>query len=265
MNVPHLSKPLPLLLAAVFLLFLPEASGGQTVGNLESGKVMEGSTGWEGGVAYAFEASEAGVLTVVVRAAEGNDVYLLVSDADGQPLPNGRSDQDLAGDAGAEQFAVNVPRAGSYRVGVEAYDGTDITFKIGVSWLPFPDLAVPADPDGTPGSAKAISIGQDTWTDALDGPSGDFWDWYVLKADKAGTLTVATRADDGDLILEAFSAGEFVEALERSDQDLQGNGGNEAITLVVEVGDEFYFKVSAFSEGASIPYRLQVGFIPTQG
>jgi len=247
------------------LLVVPGALLGQTAGAITSGQVLESSTGWEGGVAYAFEASEAGVLTVVVRAGPGSDVYLLVTDSDGQPVPNGRSDQDLSGDAGAEQFAVNLPRAGTYQVKVEAYDNTDHPFKIGVSWLPFPDLAVPADPDGSPGSATTIRIGQDTRTDAIDGPSGDFWDWYVLKADKAGTLTIATRADDGDLILEAFAAGEFAESIERSDQDLQGNGGNEAITLVVEVGDEFYFKVSAFSEGASIPYRLQVGFIPTQG
>ena len=68
--------------------------------------------------------------------------------------------------------------------------------------------------------------------------------------------------DEGDLILEAFTPGKFTEALERSDQDLQGAGGNEALTLVGEAGEEFFFKVSAFSQGASIPYRLQVGFIP---
>jgi hypothetical protein len=246
----------------MMLLAIPWPSAGQSMGNLVSGRVVEGSTGWEGTAIYGFEAPEAGVLTIVVRAAEESDIYLLVTDSDGQPLPNGRSDQDISGNAGAEQFAINLPRAGDYQVRVETYDQADHAYKIGVSWLAFPDLAVPPDPDGSPGSATPITIGQDTRTDALDGQSGDFWDWYVLKADKAGTVTIATRADEGDLILEAFSAGEFAEAMERSDQDLQGNGGNEAITLVVEVGDEFYFKVSAFSEGASIPYRLQIGFIP---
>jgi hypothetical protein len=105
-------------------------------------------------------------------------------------------------------------------------------------------------------------VGQETRADALDGAKGDYWDWFLLKPDKGGTLTLATRADEGDLILEAFSPGEFAEALERSDQDLQGNGGNEALTLVVGAGEEFFFKVSAFSVGASIPYRLQIGFIP---
>jgi hypothetical protein len=89
-----------------------------------------------------------------------------------------------------------------------------------------------------------------------------FYSFWAMTLLLVGTLTVATRAEEGDLVLEAFKPGEFGEPMERSDQDLQGNAGNEALTLLLEVGDEFYFKVSAFSQGASIPYRLQVGFIP---
>jgi hypothetical protein len=218
--------------------------------------------GWEEPSIFGFEAETAGVLTIVVRSADETDLFLLVTDFDGQPLPDGRSDQDLGGDSGAEQFAVTLPRAGKYQVRVETFGGEGGEFKIGVSWLPFPDLAVPADLDGSPSGAVRLRVGQETRSDALDGAKGDFWDWFVLKADKGGTLTLATRADEGDLVLEAYSPGEFGEALERSDQDLQGNGGNEAVTLVVRAGEEFFFKVSAFSAGASIPYRLQIGFIP---
>lgn len=253
------------VLALMGAILLPtQQASGQTAGGLEPGSVIQGSTSYDGASIYGFEASAAGVLTIVVRSSDGDDVFLLVTDADGQPLPSGRSDQDLGGDAGAEQFAVTLPRAGSYQVRVETYSETQAPFKIGVSWLPFPDLTVPPDPDGSPGSAASLSIGQATREDELNGPAGDYWDWFVLKADKAGTLTVATRADEGDLILEAFEPGMFAEAMERSDQDLQGSGGNEALTLIVETGDEFFFKVSAFSEGASVPYRLQVGFIPNQ-
>jgi len=218
--------------------------------------------GREGIALHTFEAGAAGVLTVVVRSLDETDLFLLVTDSDGQLLPNGRSDQDLGEDAGAEQFAVTLPRAGKYQVRVETFGGSEGAFRIGVSWLPFPDLAVPADPDGSPSSANRIRVGQGTRDDSIDGASGDYWDWFVLKVEKGGTLTVATRAEEGDLILEAFGSDDFSEALERSDQDLQGNGGNEALTLVVEPGEEFFFKVSAFSEGGSVPYRLQVGFIP---
>jgi hypothetical protein len=229
---------------------------------LEAGQVVEGTTGWDGPALYSFQAGSAGVLTIVVRSLNESDLVLLVADADGQPLPNGRSDQDLGGDPGAEQFAVTLQRAGNFQVRVETFGGSSAPFKLGVSWLPFPDLAVPPDPDGSPSSAVRIQVGQDSRNDLIDGTVGDYWDWFVLKADKGGTLTVATRAEEGDLILEAFAPGAFAEALERSDQDLQESGGNEALTLVVEAGEELYFKVSAFGDGASIPYRLQVGFIP---
>lgn len=229
---------------------------------LEAGKVVEGTTGWDGPAIYHFQAEAAGVLTIVVRSLNESDLVLLVADTDGQPLPNGRSDQDLGGDPGAEQFAVSLPRAGEYQIRIETFRGASAPFKMGASWLPFPDLAVPPDPDGSPSSAVRIQIWQDTRRDSIDGSSGDYWDWFVLKAERSGTLTVATRADEGDLILEVFAPGAFSEAVERSDQDLQESGGNEALTLVVEAGEELYFRVSAFGQGASISYRLQVGFIP---
>ncbi|MBT8398234.1 MAG: hypothetical protein HKO65_01825 [Gemmatimonadetes bacterium] len=251
-----------ILLTLCLGLVGPLPALGQAPVTLVSGELLEGSISWEGPTLFGFSAETAGVLTVVVRAADEADLFLLVTDADGQPLPEGRSDQDLGGDAGAEQFAVTLPRAGSYQVRVETFGGGEGSFKIGVSWLPFPGLAVPADPDGSPSSATRIRVGQETRSDAIDGAKGDYWDWFVLKAEKGGTLTVTTRAEEGDLILEAFTPGEYAEALERSDQDLQGNSGNEAVTLIAEAGEEFYFKVSAFSAGASVPYRLQVGFIP---
>jgi len=262
MNVRSLQRGLAAFLVATVVSANPQLLWGQTQGNLVSGTLLEGSTGGEDHATYAFEAESAGVLTIVVRSLDETDLVLLVTDSDGQPLPNGRSDQDLGGDSGAEQFAATLPGAGKYQVRVETFGGSQASFKIGASWLPFPDLAVPADPDGSPSSAIRIRVGQETRSDAIDGAKGDYWDWFVLEAENGGTLTVATRAEAGDLILEAFSSGEFSEALESSDQDLQGNGGNEALTLVVEAGEQFFFKVSAYSDGVSIPYRLQVGFIP---
>jgi len=249
-------------LLAVAIMMLAPVAKAQTIEDLVPGRLQEGMAGWDVPASYGFQAQSAGVLTVVVRSMDDTDLFLLVTDSDGQPLVEGRSDQDLGGDTGAEQFAVTIPRAGRYQVHVESFGGGGGPFKLGVSWLPFPDLALPADPDGSPGSALPITLDMGSREDSIDGESGDFWDWFVLKVEKAGTLTVATRAQEGDLVLEAFEPDSFTDALERSDQDLQGNGGNEAVTLVVLPGQEFYFKVSAFSTGASVPYRLQVGFIP---
>ncbi len=250
------------LLAGFVIFFNPLAALAQGPVQLKPGEIQEGILGWDEPSIFSFDADAAGVLTIVARSLDETDLVLVVTDAHGQPLPEGRSDQDLGGDSGAEQFAVTIPREGVYQVRVETFGGGSGSFKIGLSWLSFPDLALPADPDGSPATANQISLIQDARTDLIDPSEGDNWDWFVLKADKAGTVTVATRADEGDLILEAFTPGEFFEPLERSDQDLQGNGGNEAVTLVVEDGDEFFFRISAFSGGGRVPYRLQVGFIP---
>lgn len=250
-------------LAMVGCVLAPGVTVAQVPPELVPGKILQGSTDWEGKADFSFKARSAGILTVAARSLNDTDLMLMVTDSDGQPLPDGGSDQDLGGDVGAEQFAVTIPRADEYKVMVETFGGGDpASFQLGASWLSFPDLEVPADPDGSPGAATRLIIGQDTHSDIIDDTAGDYWDWFVLKADKAGTLTVATRTDGGDLVLEAFEAGEFTQPLEHSDQDLQGNGGNEAVTLVVDPGQEFFFKVSAFSEGVSISYRLQVGFIP---
>ena len=107
-----------------------------------------------------------------------------------------------------------------------------------------------------------MAVEQQSVRNSIDGNSGDYWDWYVLTAKRSGTLTVLTRAEEGDLVLEAFTDGEYTEPMESSDQDLQGVSGNEALTLSVMEGETVYFKVRAFSEGSSIQYRLQVGFIP---
>ncbi|KPJ92288.1 MAG: hypothetical protein AMS18_07720 [Gemmatimonas sp. SG8_17] len=229
---------------------------------LELGRVINASTSDENVAALTFRAKSAGVLTVVVRSTDESDLILVVTDADGQQLPEGRSDQDIGGDNGAEQLAVTIPRTGTYVVRVETFLSGSADFKIGASWLAFADLEVAADPDGSPSTAIPISAGQQTISESINGALGDYWDWFVFSADGAGTLTVATRADEGDLVLEAFRENEFSEALERSDQDLQGINGNEALTLLVAAGQKLYFKVSSFSEGASVPYRLQIGFMP---
>ncbi len=230
---------------------------------LPVGSVTGGTTSSESTATFQFSAETAGILTVVVRSTDESDLVLVVTDADGQTLPEGRSDQDLGGDSGAEQFAVTLPRAGMYHVLVKPFSSGLASFRIGASWLGFPELKEPADPDGRPSTARSITIQQDPIMDTLDPTSGDHWDWYALRADRAGLLTVATRAEDGDLVLDAFTKGNFSESAERSDQDLQDLAGNEALTLSVSPGQTLYFKVSMYGTPDSpISYRLSIGFIP---
>jgi hypothetical protein len=246
-------------LVSLCLLGLVPAAGAQ---QLEIGGVTTSSTSTAKVAQFAFNAPSAGVLTVVVRSTSESDLVLSVSDQDGQPLPEARSDQDLGGDSGAEQLAVTIPRAGAYLVQVEPFGSGDARFNIGASWITFPDLEVPPDPNGSPSNATAIRAGQLPLQESLDGRAGDYWDWFIFTAEQSGTVTVTTRSSDGDLVLEAYEAGEYGEPVERSDQDLQGESGNEALTLIVSAGQKIYFKTKAWDEGAQITYRLQVGFMP---
>ncbi len=251
------------IVAGGLLAMQAVASQGLHAQWLPIGSVTGGTTGSENTATFQFSAETAGILTVVVRSTDESDLVLLVTDGDGQTLREGRSDQDLGGDSGAEQFAVTLPRAGMYHVLVKPFSSGLASFRIGASWLGFPELKEPADPDGSPSTARSITIQQDPITDALDPTSGDYWDWYALRADRAGLLTVASRAGEGDLVLEAFTEGNFSEPAERSDQDLQEVAGNEALTLSVSPGQTLYFKVSMYGTPDSpISYRLSVGFMP---
>ena len=229
---------------------------------IELGGVVSASTSDIAATEFTFNPQSAGILTVVVRAADESDLVLVVTDADGQPLPDARSDQDLGGDSSAEQLAVTIPRSGTYRIRVEPFGSGSIRFQIGASWITFPDLEVPPDPNGSPSTATPVQPGQAPIEESLDGTAGDYWDWYVVTAEQAGTITVTTRTENGDLVLEAFAPDAYTDPLERSDQDLQGVSGNEALTLIVTAGQQVYFKVSAWDEGAQVDYRLQVGFMP---
>ncbi len=258
MEILRILKPL----AIVGLLIPALAADPAVAQQIRPGQIVDASTSDSKPASFPFTAESAGVLTVVVRASSENDLVLMVTDSDGQPLPEGRSDQDLGGDRGAEQSAVTLPRAGTYMVRVEPFGGGMVRFRMGASWLPFPDLEIPADPDGSPSGARQLPAEQTRIDDSIDGSQGDYWDWFVVTANRAGTLTVATRADEGDLVLEAFEEGEYSTAMERSDQDLQEVLGNEAITLAVQPEQKIYFKVSPVSDGQAVSYRFQIGFIP---
>lgn len=251
------------LCAGAAIVAVVGMTGAASAQELQLGRVMTANASADQPATFTFRAEAAGVLTVVVRSTDESDVVLTTMDADGQQLRDGRSDQDLGGNLGAEQLAVTIPRPGSYQVKVEPYGSGSTSIHVGASWLPFPELEVPPDPDGSPSSARRLSTQQQTIEDSVNPAGGDGWDWFAITAQGGGTLTVATRTEDGDLVLEAYNEGSFDESVERSDQDLQGVNGNEALTLSINAGQTLYFKVSTFSDDAGpIPYRLQVGFIP---
>lgn len=227
---------------------------------LTLGRIVEGTTSSSGPAVFVFTAETPGVLTVVVRGKDDSDLQIVVTDAVGQELPGGRFDVDLRGNVGAEQGATVISAPGEYQVQVHTWSGMG-GFEMAASWLEFASLGGPADVDGMPTAAAALVPGTPI-ADSINPSGGDAWDWFKVTADSAGAITVITEAPEGDLVLEVFREGEFGEALNRSDQDMQGVTGNESLTVQAAAGETYYFRVSpAFESGESIEYRVRAGIM----
>ena len=211
---------------------------------------------------FTVAAKTAGVLSVAVQGT--GDLALQLVDDDGQVLPDGSADRDLTGNEGMELLSTTVTEPGTYRVRVRLQGGEKSTFTIAGAFLTFPAFQRPGDPDRRPGNARSIAIGKPL-EDGLDAASGDSWDWYVFKAAEEGTLTVVTRqvgnGDAPDLVLEVYTGGNFGDAQDRSDQDLQGNSASESVTVQVKAGEAVHVRVSGnFSNAAK--YRLSSSLAP---
>ena len=254
----------PILLTVVTIVVLaltmPSPARAHARQALQLNQIIQGSAGDGAPAVFIFNAETPGVLTVVVRGNGDTDLQVSIADTVGQALPDGHADQDLGGDAGAEQAAVVIRAAGEYQVRVSTWFGSGM-FDLVAGWISYPALGGPADPDGMPTAAATLVPGTPI-DDSIDPPSGDAWDWFKVTADGGGVITVITEAPEGDLALEAFEDGGFAEAINRSDQDMQGVAGNESITIQAAAGQTYYFRVSqVFSSGDAIAYRIRVGIM----
>jgi hypothetical protein len=228
---------------------------------LPLGKPAAGTASGDAPAVYQFNATTAGVLTVVVQGS--GDLYLAIKDADGQTLPDGTADRDLMGSTGTEQLTVTLTEAGQYRVHVQQQDSSPAKFQIAASWLSFPGFALAPDPDKRPTTARAVPVGTNH-EDSLDSDTGDRWDWFVFTPATAGTFTVILRpvADsDIDLQLEVFLGTDFEDSVARSDQDLQGNSANESATIDVQAGQKVHVKVSGAHSRVTGKYRISSSLI----
>jgi hypothetical protein len=240
------------------LAFLPLPVIAQSA--LPVGSTAAGSLGANGEAArYRFQASGPGVLTVAAHGTD--DLTLAVLDEDGQPLPDGSADRDLNGNVGSELLSVVLTEGGTYLVEVRSHGSSGGSFSIGASFVPMAAFARPPDPDGRPSRAARLSIGA-THTDELHPDEGDQWDWFTVSVTEPSTLVVLTRVDEGvegDLALEVYLDNDYSTPAVQSDQDLQGNLGNESVTVNVRAGQPVHIKVRSFSMmGERLPYRVSV-------
>lgn len=203
-----------------------------------------------------YRAVTAGFLTVVVRG--GSDLSISVTDDLGQLVPDGRVDSDLGGDMGAEQVTVMLTQAAEYQVRVASRSGRD-QFKLAASWIAFPDVQRASDPDGRPTAAATLTPGTPI-DGTLDSTAGDEWDWYSITTAADSIVTVLTEAPEGDLVLESFSGSDYGNPIDRSDQDMGGVAGNEALTIRATGGETVYVRVAMrIRSQSTVPYKLRVG------
>lgn len=232
---------------------------------LPIGSSASGTTSEEQPASYSFTPPGAGVLTVVVSGSD--DLVIEVVDQDGQPLPGGRADGDNNGSTGLEFLAMPVGNSDPLmvRVTMLSEDGGSGAFAISASFVREDRFSKPGDSDRRPSLARSVTVGA-AIEESLHPAEGDQWDWYTIRANEAMTVAIVTRMNEsaeGDLVIEAFTDGDFNEAVARSDQDLQGHTGNESVTVDLKAGQSLHFKVTALWEaGGLTPYRLSVGRVP---
>lgn len=222
---------------------------------LPMGTPADATLGADGTAAFDFQADAAGLLSVSVYTSGDTDLYLTFTDAYGQSLAN--SDSDLGRHMGSEVLSAAVRTPGMYRVVVHSRGG-GAGFRIVGAWLPTPGMELPADPDGNPGDATQLTVGT-PHSDSIDPDSADGWDWFSVTIPDGGLVGVIVEAPDGDLALELYRDGQFGQAADRSDQDLEGVSGNEAITARAKAGETLYFKVLPVFGSQAIDYTIRAG------
>jgi hypothetical protein len=96
------------------------------------------------------------------------------------------------------------------------------------------------------------------YSGTIRGGIGDRQDWFRVEAARDGVLNVSTRTRSSDVVLEYYQDGSFGSSIERSDQDLGGDTGNESITVNARDGGVYYFVVTAFSTDAEYSIRAVI-------
>lgn len=255
-------------LAATLLLTLacaaPAAAQQPERAPLTMGTPAKGSCDQDAPAMFQFTVPSAGMLALALLPdGTSADLVLLVCDEDGQLLNNdARADRDLKGNRGLEVVTTLLPEAGTYIAVVEYSSGEGkATFSLSPAFAAAAALgSTNPDPDGRPSRATAVTVGKPL-DDSLG--EGDTYDWFAVRADAAGTLTILTKAPAGDLRLEAYGEGNYRKPVASSDQDLQGTQGNESLNLEVEAGQTIYVRVAVFGMGSDpVPYRLVTAMIP---
>jgi hypothetical protein len=176
-------------------------------------------------------------------------------------LPGRLADRDLTGNERHGTASTTVNLAPALRVRLQG--GEKSTFTIAGAFLTFPAFQRPGIPIAGPATPAASPSASRSKTASIR--ERRFVGLMRVQAAEEGTLTVVTRqvgnGDAPDLVLEVYTGGNFGDAQDRSDQDLQGNSASESVTVQVKAGEAVHVRVSGnFSNAAK--YRLSSSLAP---
>ncbi|TVR41649.1 MAG: hypothetical protein EA402_12790 [Planctomycetota bacterium] len=206
-----------------------------------------------------FRAETPGALTVLARFA-GTDIRIHLADRFGQTDPESEIDFDYQGDPGAEQGVLIAHQAGEFYVVLSTWWGGG-QGTLTTVWTPMPELAQDPVPHGSPEDAIVLSAGE-RHGEHLTPIGHNRWTWYKVSSPEAGQLVVGTRAAEGDLMIEAYSPGNYTTPLTTADEDRDGVAGNETLVLDISAGASLYFRVlSPWPELERIDYEFRTAHL----
>jgi len=214
---------------------------------------VSGSTTTNWPVTYRFKAAGPGLLTLGLRAKNGQDLAIDVS-SEGLTVPHGQINANFDGDPGAEQGTIALPSAGDYLVTVmpTSQNSRGIEFELVSSFLPFAGATGPASLKIS--EAKELVLGVKQPAAIERGAQGVILK-YLPKAN--AIVTVSTGNSTSDIVLWAYEKEiRRGKELQRSDRDMLGNAGNEAITLNMVAGKTYYFLVTPYSGRPAVQFEI---------
>jgi len=202
---------------------------------------------------FRFKAEGPGLLTVAARAKYGEDLVIDVK-SDGLALTDGHLDVDYDGDRGAEQGAIVIPSKGDYTVTVSPLGGGPqlAEYTLVTAFIPF---AAAAGPQALGLSdATVLTLGKTIPGAILPRRHGTL---FRFTPQASGAVTISTGNSSADIVLTAYR-NDLHSQIGRSDQDLGGNTGNEAITLNAVPGNTYYVMVTPFGGRTTSGINFQI-------
>ena len=224
------------------------------LGTTQSLTVEDGAT-----LELPFVADGPGILTVAYSSSARGRVAVSVLDRRGRQM---QSAAESRANAPVRHELVPLSEAGEYIVRVTVRRAGEL--KIGAEWIPFPQIEsvraqVIPEPDE---DTELVLVPDRMMVGSINTAAPETQHlWCRFDAEEDGQLVVLASASQGDITMQSFMPGQFQNALEYRDDDLNGSVANEGMILDVEAGESYYVRVDMRS-GQRCDVEVRTGFIP---